>query len=126
MSIRVVQMCQCRVYKGCPNVSVMSIRVVQMCQCRVYKGCPNVSVSCLLGLCKSLPEILFKVPGGHICKLYNCMQQSSFQKLTVPQLLLLLKALQFRGSFCLLNEFFPFGPVSGAVIIIFNIIKCVN
>ena len=31
-------------------------------------------------------------------------------------LLLLLKALQLRGSFGLLNEFFPFGPVSDAVL----------
>jgi hypothetical protein len=31
-------------------------------------------------------------------------------------LLLLLKALQLRGSFGLLKEFFPFGPVSDAVL----------
>ena len=30
-------------------------------------------------------------------------------------LLFLLKALQLQGSFGLLNEFFPFGPVSNAV-----------
>ena len=38
-----------------------------------------------------------------------------FKHITCTLLLLLLKALQLRGSFGLLNEFFPFGPVSDAV-----------
>ena len=45
-----------------------------------------------------------------------CLQRSvlSWSQLQI-YILLLLKALQLQGSFGLLNEFFPFGPVSDAV-----------